>query len=36
MVPYLLHWSGVAYTRAELLVRWLGLTAAEGRSPRIR
>ena len=36
MVPYSLHWSGVVYTRAELPVRWLGLTAAGGRSPRIR
>jgi hypothetical protein len=32
---YSLHWSGVAYTRAEP-VRWLGLTAVKGRSPRIR
>jgi hypothetical protein len=27
-VSYSLHWSGVAYTRAEL-VRWLGLTAGQ-------
>ena len=33
-VSYSLHWSGAAYTRAEL-VRWLGLTAVKGRSPRI-
>jgi hypothetical protein len=34
-VSYSPHWSGVAYTRAEL-VRWLGLTAVKGRGPRIR